>query len=456
MALADTYVDPSKQTRTPVTIANSTTTATVTQASHGYSNGDVVKIHNANESEYNGNFTISNVTTDTYDYTMASDPGGSATGSPVASKLNLSGDDGSTSALAYADLQYALDQTTRDTTDGNRFLIKKGTAEVLAKTIDLTGWSASFNYGTCLEGYETTAGDGGIAEIDVNGGLLLSTHTVSSFKYLEIHNADVTSSASIINAANVWTHAYRCYFHDCGAFSTGTMFLHECAFSSVGNTGGSAFGGQQQMRMIGCYVEVDSAEGIATVISNNASTSEIRGNCILIKSGETDVDIIKTNTGNDSTIFNNNSILCLGANVGAGIELGNAGWNRQVMYNLIEGCSGTGGIGINYAGRSEVLGTSGKNAVYNCATEYTTSGASLNDIGDDEILSASPFAKSGTITLSDFVSDNAGFWASVAAYFEPQDTGNVFGNFGSLYLTKGAVPRPARTVSPSRHPLARF
>ena len=49
-------------------IALSGSTATVTSASHGYSNGDVITIFGANPVEYNGAFTISGVTTNTFAY----------------------------------------------------------------------------------------------------------------------------------------------------------------------------------------------------------------------------------------------------------------------------------------------------------------------------------------------------------------------------------------------------
>lgn len=47
-------------------------TATVTSASHGYSNGDTITIFGANPAEYNGSFVIANVATDTFDYTTSS------------------------------------------------------------------------------------------------------------------------------------------------------------------------------------------------------------------------------------------------------------------------------------------------------------------------------------------------------------------------------------------------
>jgi hypothetical protein len=67
-----------------VTITSVTTTATVTQTAHGLSNGDEVLITKAVENEYNGIQTISNVTTNTYDYTIT------ATTSPATGTIKSS------------------------------------------------------------------------------------------------------------------------------------------------------------------------------------------------------------------------------------------------------------------------------------------------------------------------------------------------------------------------------
>ncbi|MDF1841402.1 MAG: cation acetate symporter [Rubripirellula sp.] len=70
-----------------VKITASSTTATVTQPAHGYADNDVVKIEGATEPSYNGNWTISNVTEDTYDYTMLTEQASPASGNPNASKI---------------------------------------------------------------------------------------------------------------------------------------------------------------------------------------------------------------------------------------------------------------------------------------------------------------------------------------------------------------------------------
>lgn len=70
-----------------VTITASGTTASVSHTSHNMSSGQFVIIRGAtNSSYYNGVFTISNVTTDAYDYTMAGSPPSPATGTITATQ----------------------------------------------------------------------------------------------------------------------------------------------------------------------------------------------------------------------------------------------------------------------------------------------------------------------------------------------------------------------------------
>lgn len=62
------------------------TTATVTQTAHGYTNADRIIREGATQTDYNGTFSISNVTANTYDYVMPGSPTSPATGSPTGRK----------------------------------------------------------------------------------------------------------------------------------------------------------------------------------------------------------------------------------------------------------------------------------------------------------------------------------------------------------------------------------
>lgn len=61
-------------------------TATATLTAHGYSTGDYVNIRGAAQAQYNGNFYITVTGTNTFTYTLPSDPGASASGTLVANR----------------------------------------------------------------------------------------------------------------------------------------------------------------------------------------------------------------------------------------------------------------------------------------------------------------------------------------------------------------------------------
>jgi len=81
-----------------VTLTHTTTTAHVAHTAHGLKDGQKVLIEGADQQDYNGVSTITNVTTNAYDYTMPGDPGTDASGTTIATAViidsltNASGD----------------------------------------------------------------------------------------------------------------------------------------------------------------------------------------------------------------------------------------------------------------------------------------------------------------------------------------------------------------------------
>ena len=73
----------------PVSVTSITrvsATATVTITAHGFSNGNEVIISGATQTDYNGSFVISNVTANTFDYTVGGTPATPATGTILCKK----------------------------------------------------------------------------------------------------------------------------------------------------------------------------------------------------------------------------------------------------------------------------------------------------------------------------------------------------------------------------------
>ncbi len=74
-----------------VTIANSSTTATVTHTGHGMATNDKVVISGASHLQNNGVFTITRIDNNSYSYTMASAPGSNPTGTIKATYVAIEG-----------------------------------------------------------------------------------------------------------------------------------------------------------------------------------------------------------------------------------------------------------------------------------------------------------------------------------------------------------------------------
>lgn len=114
-----------------VTITRSGSTASVSHTAHGLSNGDKVKIKGANQNEYNGVRTISNVTTNAYDYTVTGTPTTPATGTITSTAVIL---DGTTSGGSVQDTGFKF--TSSQPVTGKA---RKGTATTYYKTATITG-----------------------------------------------------------------------------------------------------------------------------------------------------------------------------------------------------------------------------------------------------------------------------------------------------------------------------
>lgn len=320
--------------------------------------------------------------------------------------------------LPWRSVQGALDLITRDATNGDQVNVKAGTAQVNQAALTLA------TYGTPAEGaplvirgYTSAAGDGGIGNIDCGGftmwaatnypaiylveleihsfgnnnGIVLTGATQGVFYKCNIHKGASAPSSKTLLSLTGGVTIISCYIHDAGTSGTGVngtiwySFVYNCA---TGVTGGSSIGN--------IIVDCDNP---------------------IVVSG-------------DLYIVMKNSIYSSTARTGTAINGGNAsGATRStILNNVIEGYSGTGGKGIANTGDIGILGF---NAFYNNATNESLADVII-DIGNDAVLSASPFTNpgSGDFSLSTSVVgaiDGAfpGAWYGPASTTDHADIGAV-------------------------------
>lgn len=98
-----------------VTITRIGSVASVAHTAHGYSDGDQVAIRGNNEIEYRGVFTITNVTTNAYDFTVTGAPATPATGTITATRMILFGTTNGSGVLEDTAYNYVSDVSIQGT-----------------------------------------------------------------------------------------------------------------------------------------------------------------------------------------------------------------------------------------------------------------------------------------------------------------------------------------------------
>jgi hypothetical protein len=339
----------------------------------------------------------------------------------------------------YGDLQHALDSVTRDSTNGDRFNIKAGAAEVLAASLTLS------TYGTptaaaplTFQGYTSAAGDGGIGEISGGGAYSIFSRTSSGcpvyFQDLKLGNcgsstiidnydtAGVNSQTRLINCELYGTTNNRgvrtgssttvigCHFHT----MTGQYAL-ECL------PGGGWVGNYV---VLGCHF---NAAVTSQAISFTAHNGMVKG--CLIRLSVAGAKAL-TAPAQTSHAFIGNTVL----NTAAGTTTLIPPLTKEVYNNLFVGASGTGGIGMTV---SSISGAFGNNAFYNCTTNVSGTPGPVSRFAADVALGSDPFvdAAGGNFAI-DPASDASeaawpGVWLGLATTTNAADIGAVQAGAGS-------------------------
>lgn len=317
-------------------------------------------------------------------------------------------------------VQKALDSITQNTTDGDRINVKDTADDVLTAQLDFSTIGVyNLTYGLLIQGYTSTAGDGGIGGISGGGttGIITTSRNYIGFKDMHLHN---TGANAILNV-------------DRGV-------LDNCEFSNSSSTGNIVT--LTEGGVYNCYFhDTDGsalAAGLATVLGCyfKAGATYEMDECVSVTSQGTDIQrCIFSVDGATTAIYSlgapfravGNSILSDGG-TGTGILAGGNNYASMISDNVIEGFSGTGGKGIHKTSRDLVHYSN--NSVYDCETDLVSGDIAIVSYGN-ESLGSSPFAKSGSDTR-----------ANRLTYFEPVDVGSVYGG-GVGGLDRGAVPQPA-------------
>jgi hypothetical protein len=325
----------------------------------------------------------------------------------------------------WATVQHALDNITRDATDGDQINVKAGTDDELSAGLDVTGTygSPTVSAGLYIRGYTSAANDGGIGGIDCGGanGLMATANlTAIHLVDMHIHNSGANNLVDLGGSSSV----QQCEINDCGATGIEVGSYSKVLSNHVHDVATYGISLASFSCAIANYLKNDGAEDFTAAIFCSGRPSTCRRNIISIDNGSHGIQV-----SNDGEQVSNNSIFSDGGS-GTGIYCDSAAMQcLLIIDNLVEGFS-DGGVGINYGNAVEHDAILGNNGIENCTTETSNASGEVANSLADESLGASPFAKSGADTF-----------ANRFTYFAPVDTGNVQGGAypSGCRLDKGAV-----------------
>jgi hypothetical protein len=336
---------------------------------------------------------------------------------------------GGTDVDPYGDLQHALDTVTRDATNGDRFNIKAGTAEILAASLDLTTYGTPTSTAPIyFEGYTSVQGDGGIGEIDGNSTYGMFDSSIYDYVHIKdmkvfdcgsdvcikldndcsCVNVEVTNSSGGGLYLEVRANIFNCYAHNVGGVA---IFARADSYVMHNNI-------------------VRDGQTFTIGIDLEGSGSSCGFNRIEIDSTGTSSNGIQSQS--NCMVFNN-SIYAI-AGTGDGIK--DDGTNRTALKwfnNIIEGFSGTGGTGVNTSTGSNLI-LYGGNIFYNNATDESLGGDTGFSIKDNDTPASSPYTSASTGDMSLVSGQKAGAYPSA-----------INGSTDVSYMDQGGIQREEPT-----------
>lgn len=329
--------------------------------------------------------------------------------------------DGTSHATRWLTVQHALDNMTT----GQRNRLNCTGSETLSATLNLTTYgSPGFGTELLLQGYTSTAGDGGIFAI--NGGTSSIFNEVKSsmgWRNLKFTNWGGSTNFCInTGGANVIT---ECEF-DGGGLSNCVCDLEQnCFFANnkvhgiIGNSTTAAFnlnGGHFRNN----YIQQDSATSAQNTLYVQGSTNQIVNNVFSLN---TTTAIVVVKITSDSNNVSCNTIFNQTACTGTGISMGRTTDDYMVCFgNIVCGFSGVGGKGILCGDNSPNV--YGKHKFWNNTTDEDVGGQLLMYLGDSESLSSNPFTSTGNADHNDddftlLVGERGDAWP--AELYDPDD-----------------------------------
>ena len=302
------------------------------------------------------------------------------------------------SGSPFGDVEWAVEQTLFDTTNGTQVNIKTGTLETLAAdlsvamadTVTTVAWVTSEAAPLTLRGYGTKIGD------DVGKGALSGGGSVSIIDDVNLDNIHIinidaccTGSNDIFQLDN-GNSIIDSDIHDTtgrGLDLDANNFIQRTKLYDIQGQGISIDSGY-----IGFSTFSNGTKDFSAAVTAGSSGFVILEENLFNLDGASDGILMK-----DYWVVQHNSIFSNGGTGQGLIFIGTGRLMLKIANNLIEGFSGVGGVCIDTSGTNNSVLVQGANSVEDCETDFTGVGDKLIfDMGGDEELSGSPFTNAPT------------------------------------------------------------
>lgn len=301
---------------------------------------------------------------------------------PTGGTDDTTGDRGSVIGNPWKSVQFAMDDITRNSSNGDRVNVKAGGTDTLSAALDFTTYGAPT--GTALfvlQGYTSTQGDGGVGDIDGGGNSIISSSRNGvHFIDMELHN----SAANLLISMGNFNSLIRCELHDSDAAGVAptTGFLavgchfHDINGKAIEVTRGAIlynhfkdgatqqFDGGAAEPAVSCKADDVVAHNIFDLLGNSYG--------------------ITTTTGANGVVILNNTIYHPGGGSSNSGIIAGATSSSCVLNNYVEGMAASG-IALN-SGHVVILG---HNAAFNNGTDFNFNGDITLNLGNNTVLAAS-------------------------------------------------------------------
>ena len=284
-------------------------------------------------------------------------------------------------------VQHALDNITRDTTNGDQINIKAGTDDTLTATLSLATYGAPGpGNELAIRGYTSAASDGGIGGIDGDGsyGILVGNTAYTHLVDMHLHNVGANSILDL----GTYCKIINCEI-DNGTGTSAVTFSNSSLLlnSYIHNFGGYGIQFDGGGRVYGCVFENGINDFSRAIFADTYGVTAISN--VIIIDGATHGIVVSERAN-----FVANNTIYSSSGTGSGIFPLAGGDGLVIMNNYIEGFSGAGGTGINILSGAQFVYVR-NNRYYNNTTDKSVGGATMEDT-DNSAVGSSALANPGS------------------------------------------------------------